>query len=62
MHEALEPTPDPGWVLSHEGSVAIRISGRTVQATLVAGEAMEMRIATVTRKLTAGATLEGTAP
>jgi trehalose/maltose hydrolase-like predicted phosphorylase len=39
-------------------SVAIHIAGRTVQATLLKGEAMEMRIATATRKLTAGATLQ----
>ena len=34
------------------------IAGKTVQATLVAGEPMEMRIAGVTRKLTTGATLQ----
>jgi trehalose/maltose hydrolase-like predicted phosphorylase len=39
-------------------SVAIRIAGRTVQATLVDGEAMEIRIAATTRKLTPGATLK----
>jgi hypothetical protein len=39
-------------------SVAIRISGGTVQVTLVEGEAMEMRIAATTGKLAAGATLE----
>jgi trehalose/maltose hydrolase-like predicted phosphorylase len=39
-------------------SVAIRIAGRTVQATLVEGEAMEIRLATTTRKLTAGATVQ----
>ena len=38
-------------------SVAIRIAGRTVQATLVEGEAMEMRIAGATRKLRPGATM-----
>jgi hypothetical protein len=38
--------------------VAIRIAGRTVQATLVDGEAMEIRIAATTRKLTPGATLK----
>jgi hypothetical protein len=38
--------------------VAIRIAGGTVQATLVEGEAMEMRIAAATRKLTAGATMQ----
>jgi trehalose/maltose hydrolase-like predicted phosphorylase len=39
-------------------TVAIRIAGRTVQATLVEGEAMEIRIAATTRKLTPGATLK----
>jgi trehalose/maltose hydrolase-like predicted phosphorylase len=38
-------------------SVGIRIAGRTVQATLVQGEPMEMRIATAKRKLTAGEAL-----
>jgi hypothetical protein len=38
--------------------VAIRIAGRTVQATLLEGEAMEMRIAGATRKLKAGATVQ----
>ncbi|MBX9828379.1 MAG: beta-phosphoglucomutase family hydrolase [Xanthobacteraceae bacterium] len=38
-------------------SVAIRIAGATVQATLEQGEAMEMRVASVTRELTPGATL-----
>jgi trehalose/maltose hydrolase-like predicted phosphorylase len=39
-------------------SVAIRITGRTVEAMLVEGEALEMRIAAATRKLTAGAALQ----
>ncbi|MGC1890901.1 MAG: glycosyl hydrolase family 65 protein [Stellaceae bacterium] len=39
-------------------SVAIRIAGDTVQATLVEGEGMEMRIAAETRKLIPGAMLE----
>ena len=39
-------------------SVAIRIAGRTAQATLMEGEGMEMRIAATTGKLAAGATLE----
>jgi len=39
-------------------SVAIRISGNTVQATLVEGEPMEMRIAAATHKLTPGETLQ----
>ena len=38
--------------------VMVRITGRTVQATLVNGEAMEMRIGAAVRKLKAGATLE----
>jgi len=39
-------------------SVAIRIAGDTVQATLVEGEGMEMRIAAETRKLAPGVTLQ----
>jgi len=39
-------------------SVAIRIAGDTVQATLVEGEGMEMRIAAETRKLAPCATLQ----
>jgi len=38
--------------------VAIRISGNTVQATLVEGEGMEMRIAATKGRLAAGATLQ----
>ena len=38
--------------------MAIRIAGRTVQATLVEGEGMEMRIAGTRGKLAPGATLE----
>ena len=38
--------------------MAIRIAGRTVQATLVEGEGMEMRIAATTVKLAGGTTLE----
>jgi hypothetical protein len=38
--------------------VAIRIADRTVQATLVEGEGMKMRIAATVGKLAAGATLE----
>ena len=38
--------------------VAIHIAGRSVRATLVEGEAMEMRIGTTTQKLTAGATVQ----
>jgi hypothetical protein len=39
-------------------SLAIRISGNTVQSTLVEGEPMEMRIAAATHKLTPGETLQ----
>jgi len=41
-------------------SVAIRIAGSTVQATLAKGEEMEMRIAAATLKLAPGATLQAT--
>jgi trehalose/maltose hydrolase-like predicted phosphorylase len=60
----IDPRLPPQWhslsfrVCWRGRSVAIRIAGRTVQATLVEGEAMEMRIGAATRKLTAGATLE----
>jgi trehalose/maltose hydrolase-like predicted phosphorylase len=39
-------------------SVAIRIAGKTVEATLVDGEGLEIRIGGTVRKLTAGATLQ----
>jgi hypothetical protein len=39
-------------------SVAIRIAGKTAQATLVDGEGMEIRIAVTRGKLTPGVTLE----
>jgi trehalose/maltose hydrolase-like predicted phosphorylase len=39
-------------------SVAVRIAGNTVQATLVEGEGMEIRIASAARRLTAGATVQ----
>ena len=39
-----------------KSSGGIRIADRTVEATLVRGQPMEMRITDVTRKLTAGAT------
>jgi trehalose/maltose hydrolase-like predicted phosphorylase len=39
-------------------SVAIRIAGNTVQATLAEGEGMEMRIGAATRKLAPGAALQ----
>jgi trehalose/maltose hydrolase-like predicted phosphorylase len=38
--------------------VAIRIAGKTVEVTLLEGQAMEMRIAATTRKLTAGAPMQ----
>ena len=38
--------------------MAIRIAGKTVEATLAKGEPMEMRIAAAPRKLTAGVTLQ----
>ena len=38
--------------------MAIRITDGIVQATLMEGEGMEMRIAATTGKLAAGATLE----
>jgi hypothetical protein len=38
--------------------VAIRIAGGNVEATLVKGQPMEMRIAAATRQLTTGVTLE----
>src|SRR5262249_29448429 len=58
---AIDPKLPPQWrslsfcVCWRGRSVAIRIAGRTVQATLVEGEAMEIRIAAATRNLTAGA-------
>jgi trehalose/maltose hydrolase-like predicted phosphorylase len=60
----VEPKLPPQWrslsfrVCWRGRSVAIRIAGRTVQATLVDGERMEMRIAATTVKLAEGATLE----
>ncbi|MBV9376773.1 MAG: glycoside hydrolase family 65 protein [Alphaproteobacteria bacterium] len=60
----LDPKLPPQWrSLSFRArwkdrSVAIRIAGRTVEARLVNGQPMEMRIAGATRKLTAGATLQ----
>lgn len=61
---AIDPKLPPQWrSLSFRArwrgrTVAIRIIGRTVQATLVEGNPMEIRIATATRKLTAGASLQ----
>jgi trehalose/maltose hydrolase-like predicted phosphorylase len=60
----VDPRLPPQWRslsfrLSWRGrSVAIRIAGRAVQATLMEGEGMEMRIAATTVKLAEGATLE----
>ena len=60
----LDPRLPPQWrslsfrVCWRGRSVAIRIAGKTVQATLVKGEAMELRIAAAKRKLTAGAPLD----
>ena len=58
----IDPRLPPQWRglsfrVSWKGrSVAIRIVGDTVQATLVEGEGMEIRIAAATRKLARGAT------
>src|SRR5262249_12626986 len=60
---AIDPKLPPQWrslsfcVCWRGRSVAIRMAGRHVQAALVEGEAMEIRIAAATRKLTAGATV-----
>src|SRR5438045_7302346 len=60
----VDPRLPPQWrslsfrVCWKSRSVAIRIAGRTVQATLVEGEGMEMRIAAAMQKLTPGTTLE----
>jgi trehalose/maltose hydrolase-like predicted phosphorylase len=60
----IDPTLPPQWrnlsfrVCWRSRSVAIPIAGSTVQATLVEGEAMEMRIAVATQKLTPGATVQ----
>jgi trehalose/maltose hydrolase-like predicted phosphorylase len=59
----IDPRLPPEWrslsfrVCWRGRSVGIRIAGRTVQATLMEGEPMEMRIAAAKRKLTAGETL-----
>jgi trehalose/maltose hydrolase-like predicted phosphorylase len=61
---AINPQLPPQWrrlsfrVRWRGRSVAIRIAGGSVEATLTEGEAMEMRIAGATRELTAGATLQ----
>ena len=60
----IDPKLPPQWrslsfrVCWRGRSVVIRITGRTVQATLAEGEAMEIRIAAAKRKLTPGATLK----
>ena len=60
---AIDPKLPPQWhslsfrVRWRGRSVAIRISGDTVQTTLVEGEGMEMRIGATTVKLAAGAPL-----
>jgi trehalose/maltose hydrolase-like predicted phosphorylase len=60
----IDPRLPPQWrslafrVCWRGRSVAIRITGSTVQATLVDGEVMEIRIAATTRKLTAGAPVQ----
>jgi trehalose/maltose hydrolase-like predicted phosphorylase len=60
----IDPKLPPQWrslsfrVCWRGRSVVIRIAGRTVQATLAEGEAMEIRIAAAKRKLTPGATLK----
>jgi trehalose/maltose hydrolase-like predicted phosphorylase len=59
----IDPRLPPQWrslsfrVCWRDRSVALRIAGRTVEATLV-GEATEMRIGAATQKLTAGTTLQ----
>jgi trehalose/maltose hydrolase-like predicted phosphorylase len=61
---AIDPRLPPKWrslsfrVCWRGRSVAIRIAGRTVEATLVEGEPMEIRVAATTRKLAAGATVQ----
>jgi trehalose/maltose hydrolase-like predicted phosphorylase len=60
----IDPKLPPRWrslsfrVCWRGRTVAIHIVGGTVQAMLVQGEAMEMRIGTAMRKLTAAATLQ----
>ena len=61
---SIDPRLPPQWrslsfrVCWRGRSVAIRISGTTAEATLVAGDAMEMRIRAATQKLTPGTTLQ----
>jgi trehalose/maltose hydrolase-like predicted phosphorylase len=60
----IDPKLPPQWrslsfrVRWRRRSVAIRIAGGAVQATLTDGEAMEVRIAGAKRKLTPGATVK----
>jgi trehalose/maltose hydrolase-like predicted phosphorylase len=60
----IDPRLPPHWrslsfrVCWRGRSVAIRIAGKTAQATLVDGEGMEIRIAVTRGKLTPGVTLE----
>jgi trehalose/maltose hydrolase-like predicted phosphorylase len=60
----IDPKLPPQWrslsfrVCWRGQSVAIRIVGGTVEATLAEGKPMEMRIAAATRTLTAGTTLQ----
>ena len=60
----IDPSLPPQWrslsfrVCWRGRSVAIRIAGRTVQATLMEGGGLEMRIAATTVKLAEGSTLE----
>jgi len=59
---AIDPRLPPQWrslsfrVCWRGRSVAIRVSGRTVEATLLRGESMEMRIGAAAGKLTSGVT------
>jgi trehalose/maltose hydrolase-like predicted phosphorylase len=61
---AIDPKLPPQWrslsfrVRWRGRTAAIRVAGRTVQATLMEGETMGMRIAGARRQLTTGATLE----
>jgi hypothetical protein len=37
MHEALEPTQDPGWVLSHEGEAVAELRGQVTAVLALLG-------------------------
>jgi trehalose/maltose hydrolase-like predicted phosphorylase len=60
----IDPRLPPQWrslsfrVCWRGRSVAIRVAGGTVEATLVEGEPIEIRVAASRRKLTAGATVQ----